>query len=178
MIDKHKTSRTPFEYPARGLKQITAVVNNARLINALEETAEKEKVQICQARPHTPDIIAMSGNLRIVDRKYLGQESWNDFCEYLRQTNQEMAYPLLDNQGEILIDESYVDDTPLLIVDNLEKENHNFSDLENVLGKVYYINQKSTELITACVRKILRNSIPECGMVKAIPEDKADRSLE
>ena len=176
MGNGYKICRSSYELPERGLKHIIAVINHKPLINILKDIAKEEQAQLCLARPNTPDIIAMSGNLRIVNRQYLGKRSWNNFCEFIKQTNQTMDYPLLDDGGGLIIDEFYIDDTPLLIVDeNNEKINHNFSKLENMIGEVYFINKNSTDLIAALVKKILKNNSPRGGMVRAVFEDERKR---
>lgn len=164
--------RTPFQLPHEDMKQIIAVTDNEKIIAGLEAVARKEGAQLCLVRPETPDIIVFSGNVRVVDREYLGKESWDMFCEYLSMVNTGEEYPIIDENGEVLIEAPVYDRTPIIIID--ESSMVRLSP-ENALGKVYYMKKQAHEFIGARVRKILRESpSPVFSMITAVEESGED----
>lgn len=163
MVDDKK-SRSAYELPEENMKQIIAVIDNERLMAALEKVAAEESAQVCRARPDTPDIFVFTGNIRIVDREYLGQESWGFFCRLLENVNES---PIIHDYQKGLRDE-----VPLLIVDeDLERSRRNFQDPGAARGGVYYISQHSPELIAMQVKRILQGSEPVGSFVKALDDN-------
>ena len=163
-MDENKKSRSAYELPEENMKQIIAVIDNERLMAALGDVAGEEGAQVCRARPDTPDIFVFTGNIRIVDREYLGQESWDFFCRLLEEVNES---PIIHDYQKGLRDE-----VPLLIVDkDLERSSRDFQEPEAARGGVYYISQHSPELIAMQVKRILQGSEPVGSFVKALDED-------
>ncbi len=168
--------QSPFVCP-EAKKQIVIVSRNYKLLAALSELAEQENAQLRHARQGTPDVLVFSGAVKIIDRPYLGEETWETFCEYLEQVNDEAEFPLLDEQGEIIFEEPIYDETPLIIIDS-DPANTRLIFLEpkHPIGCVYYIEQQSVELILHLTRKLVRGS-SETGacMVKAVDGPEGER---
>lgn len=168
MINKRRLN----EFPEKNKKQIVVAADDVKLIESLKRL--DEKAQLCLVRANTPDIIAFSGNIRIIDREYLKEKAWNDFCEFLRMVNDDAKYPIVDDDGEILIDEPTYDEVPILIID----ENKQFKKPSYAKGGVYYIKKEATELIMALVRKKLKNSKPKDIMIRCcLKEDYKDNRI-
>jgi cell division protein FtsZ len=91
-------------------------VNNKSLILELKSLAKGMNCIIREGEPLTPDIIATPYFISIVDRSLIGEECWNLFLRFCRETK---------------------DDTPIIIVDKLrhlklpDHKNILFVDLNN-----------------------------------------------
>lgn len=156
---------SPYVYP-KPKKQIVIVSKYYKLLSALTDLAKKENAQLRHARPRTPDVVVFSAAVKIIDRHYLGAESWETYYEYLEQVNEDITSQF---------DEPVYEDTPLFIIDNDLAGSFNvFKEPQKVKGGVYYIEQNSVELIVSLTRKLLRKSTSGVCMVKAVNEIEMD----
>lgn len=151
--DTGRAVRTPFELPREGAKQILAVLEHPRLIEVLTALAQAENAQLCLLRPKTPDLIAFSGNLLVVDRHCLGSEHWDIFCEFLAEVNRENGPPQDEEECDSM--DCLHDAAPIIIVD---KQEQSFSPPTHARGPVFFLNQDAPELVKALVRRLLRST--------------------
>lgn len=146
-----KTKIDAYQEAEVGFKKVLAVVKSQNLIHGLEEMVKKESAQLQLARPNTPDLFILPANVKIVNRTYLGLESWQFYCERLKE-----RYDYLENI------------TPLIIVD--EKAGDVYENLQ-VAGKaIKYIRQKEAILKTA--QDFLKKSEMDCRGVRAVDNNK------
>ncbi len=157
----HEKSESPYKEPDTR-KQLLVVSDNYKLLAALTEMADKENAQLRHARPNTPDIIVFSGAVKVIDRHYLGKDSWETFCDYLAQVNE--GYVGSDVTGNNSNahnksdeDEVIYDDTPLILIDKKigRADNYEFIPPANALGEVKYIDRDSVQLIVQAARSFL-----------------------
>jgi|GEM_PF-2946413 len=174
--------QTPYDYPQEPTKHIVAVTKNYVLLEALKDLAQKDKAYLRRARPETPDIIVFPANVKIIDRGYLGEESWEAFCEYLAQVNDDADFPGEEEDGEVLFEEDIFDDTPLIIIDDSKKvSGKEFEKPQKAIGKVYYLGKEEVNLIVQLTARILKNSIPKgCGIKaeKKVEGKRVDEGLD
>lgn len=78
-------------------QNIFAQFNHTKLWVALEKCAKEIGCHIWDGEPGSPDILALSAFIVIVDRRSIGKEEWQIYCR------------------------EFFDDAPCLIVDNLKK---------------------------------------------------------
>jgi hypothetical protein len=78
-------------------QHIFAQFNHPELWVALEKCAKEIGCHIWDGEPGSPDILALSAFIVIVDRRSIGKEEWQIYCR------------------------EFFDDAPCLIVDNLKK---------------------------------------------------------
>ena len=64
------------------MKQIVVAADDVKLIDSLERLAANKKAQLCLVKDNAPDIIAFSGNIRIIEREYLKEKPWNNFVSF------------------------------------------------------------------------------------------------
>ena len=148
---------TPFQEP-ENKKQILTVIDNKELLDALIQLANQENAQVRSCRPNTPDIIVFSACVKIIDREYLGIESWKNFCEYLEDVN--YKEPVLQEEKGIY------DDTPIIIVDVME-DSEDYSKPECAIGAVRYIEQSNIEEIIEASRYYLKKCNITAAPIKA-----------
>jgi cell division GTPase FtsZ len=105
-------------------------VENKNLKLELERLSRERNWTLREGGAFTPDLVAIPYFISIVDRSLIGEECWNVFLEFCRESR---------------------DDTPLIIVDNLrhlklpDHKNITFVDLNN---------PQSFEEIKSIIRKI------------------------
>ena len=146
-----KTKIDAYQEAEVGFKKVLAVVRSQNLIYGLEEMVKKESAQLQLARPNTPDLFILPANVKIVNRTYLGLESWKFYCERLKE-----GYDYLDNT------------TPLIIVD--EKAGNVYENLQ-VEGKaIKYISQN--EAVLKAAQDFLKKSEMDCRGVRAVDKNK------
>ncbi len=169
--DSPKTIRTLSIAPDPTCKQILLASDNTKLIKALSDLAEQEQAQVCLLRPNTPDIV-FSGNVRVIDRHYLGHDCWESFCDFIADGTKKEDYPILDDDGEVIIEEPLHDEIPLIIIDNKpEEEGLEFSYPEETRGEVLFINQDSIDDILNDLARLLHNSQPIVSGTRAVEEE-------
>jgi len=164
--------RNIYEFSDKSKKEIVVASDSNKLIKALEKLADKEEAELCLLRKDTPDIIVFSGNVRIVDREFLGREAWDVFCEYLKDVNtdwevSDFTEAELAERLDIYFEGTY-DRTPLIIID----EKSEFALPRYTKGDVFYIKKDSVELITALVRRIIKNSESQSSKVRALTAEE------
>lgn len=169
--DSPETIRNLSISPDPSCRQILLASDNKKLIKALSELAEQKQAQVCLLRPKTPDIV-FKGNVRVIDRHYLGHEHWEIFCSFLAEVNKEEDYPLLDEDGEVLCEEPLYDEIPLIIIDNNpEKGSLEFSYPLEARGEVLLIDQDSIEEILKNTTRLIRDSQPIVSGARAVEEE-------
>lgn len=165
------------QFPGEPRKIVLAAFDNPELLKDLGEVARGENARVRLARPQTPDIIPFPGNVKIIDREYVGLEYWEAFCEFLEQVNQEPPSPKYEEDKETPGAEELLDETPLIIVDrDLERTRQIYEHSEGALAPVHYIQQDSVELIVHLTSQILRESQPiDCNVKAGGPPESAVR---
>lgn len=93
---ENRTEVGEFEEKA-WMKTIFCQFDNSELKSKIEECAKKMDCDIFFGEPSSPDLIAIPYFISIVDRSLVGDECWNEYLRYCKETD---------------------DDTPCLIVDN------------------------------------------------------------
>ncbi len=170
----HEKSESPYKEPDTR-KQLLVVSNNYKLLAALTEMADEENAQLRHARPNTPDLIVFSGAVKVIDRQYLGKDSWETYCDYLSQVNE--GYVGSDVTGKISNahnksdeDEVIYDDTPIILIDKMigMVDNYEFIPPAHALGEVKYIDRDSVQLIVQATRSFLRKSNSLVATVRAL----------
>jgi cell division protein FtsZ len=111
-------------------KNIFCQVENKELSIELEMLAREMNCTIRRGEPFTPDILATPYFISIVDRNLIGEEYWNLFLQFCRETK---------------------DDTPLIIVDELP--HLELPDHKNIL-LVDLKNPQAIGEIKSAIRKI------------------------
>jgi hypothetical protein len=156
---------SPFSLP-ENVPQIVVVLDNLLLVEELMEMARREGAALRHARPDSPDIIAFSGHVKIIDRQLLGKNAWEDFCDYLAEVNNDKTdYPTLDEIGELVIETHIRDDTPLIIVDIQPVDDKSVEWRKEQIKNICAVNLKkisgshTTNNRESCITpKISRNS--------------------
>ena len=157
-------------------KRIGVVADNDRLLYAVKRLAVFHDAHLHCCRPHTPDILVFPGTVKIIDRYYLGRESWNAFCEYLSQVNDRSNTCLQKEFSITISDKDIYDYTPIIIVDRDQaKATYTFQTPQIAMGKPYYINQDSVELIIHLTNKLLREGSEVYRSVEAVDKVEGKR---
>lgn len=168
--DSPETIRTLSIAPDPSCRQILLASDNIKLIKALSEIAKQEQAQICLLRPNTPDII-FKGNIRIVDRHYLGYEWWEIFCDFIAEGTNNEDYPILDDNGEVIFEEPLYDKIPIIIIDNKTEEGLEFSYPEEARGEVLFIDQDSIDEILKNTARLLHDSQPIVSGARSVEKE-------
>lgn len=158
---------SPFTLP-ENIPQIIVVLDNLLLVEELMETTWREGAALRHARPDSPDIIAFSGHVKIIDRQLLGKSAWKDFCDYLAEVNNDQTdYPILDENGELVIELPTRDDTPLIIVDNEPAGSTSGFSRPITRGPIYKVPAWNSEAICCIVKECIQMEMP-IAMVRAV----------
>gem|GEM_PF-670072 len=137
-------------------RRIFVVLQNIELVGTLLDVARDAGAHVFFGEPDSPDIIAVPSDIRVVDRNLLGEEAWNAYCSYLDEVNDDAAYPILDETGEVLIREPLREDVPIIIVDSeLPQSINKFTKPNKPEGCVHYISPWLPDLVVEKVREVL-----------------------
>lgn len=74
-------------------KLIMLVSNRIDIAKVLFEVAEQTGCKLFIPEPDFTELIAWRSGVQVIDRWYMGEKSWNMFCEYLREVNKLDKYP-------------------------------------------------------------------------------------
>lgn len=112
------------------------------------------------------ELIVWKSEVQIIDRWYMGEKSWNMFCEYLYEVNKLDKYPIKDENGEILIEEPLHDYTPLVIIDNnLRKSFETFRAPFKPSEFVFCVGGGPDDLIKELVLRLIRDGKADLSSV-------------
>jgi len=105
---------SPYTYPDH-CPHVVVVVDHILLVEKLMQLANREGFALRHARPDTPDVIAFGAHVKIIDPQVLGNQAWDDFCDYLAEVNN----PEGEHSGfdKVAADKALItDNTPLIII--------------------------------------------------------------
>ena len=80
---------------ARWFEVIFAQFENEELKRALEECAQEIECKIWYGKPDSPDIVAIGRFVEVIEWPLLGNEIWNFYLEYCKETNDDTLASLL-----------------------------------------------------------------------------------
>jgi len=76
--------------------------NNPILVNKLEELAENLNCDLLVGDNDSPDIVALPHFIAIINRNVLGDEWWNYYLDYLKESGDKNPCIILDNDSEFV----------------------------------------------------------------------------
>jgi len=113
--------------------------NNMELAKVLIEWCKDNQKVLFFAQLNTPDLIAIPSFIIIVDRNYISNSAWEDYCAYCNEISQPLPDDIPDEIKEDLASLPDFDDTPVIIIDD-EK----FSGIHGKnKGNIYSIDQSN-----------------------------------
>lgn len=148
---------TPFILPKQA-PQVVIVLDQIMLVEELMQLAGREGFSLRHARPGTPDVIAFGAHVKIIDPLILGNQAWDDFCDYLAEVNTPGG-ECPDNAGEATAEGALTpDDTPLIII-----QDHPGQRLTNrtpaAIGPVHYVPAWNEDLV--CQKVLEYTQMPQ-----------------
>lgn len=136
-------------------RTVHCIFDNVSLKNSLESWAKDNGYRLVWGKPNSPDIIALPCIVMIVDRNYLGLDSYESYLEYTKEVNGHFNLSELseDESKDVKLIEALTskDDTVCIIIDNLRTIEH------PMLDNVFQINPKQNKAfkwITAIIQSI------------------------
>jgi len=140
-----------------GKKVIMLVSKDIQLAIALQQLAEKEGACLYMPQYDYTELVAWPSAVQVIDRWLMGHDGWNLLCDYLADVNDtETEYPLIAEDGEVLIEEPLYDHTPLIITDwHMEKALKEFRAPDKPKEKLFYIEGGNDYVVAQLVEYIL-----------------------
>jgi len=148
----HVTIHRLQDFNKTNMKVLLIVSDNIELISEILELGQKKKFDVYQGAPDAPDIIAIPNQLSIIDRAYLNERVWNDYCGYLGELNE--GGTIVDDDGSILSEGSEHDTTPLILIES-QSQRKSFITPHKPSGTVYFIEQWCSDVISDHIKKLM-----------------------
>jgi hypothetical protein len=143
-------------YVQPGDRLIMLISRREDLIIRLSEVAEQTGCKLFMPRRNFSELIAWRSEVQIVDRWFMGSQDWNSYCQYLQDVNKEEDYPIVDTDGEVLLDEPVYDHSPLILVDNRMVESREcFASPLKPKNSLFYLEAGPDDLVGEIVRRAL-----------------------
>lgn len=77
------------------------ICENESLEKALEDCAREIDCTVRYGEPSSPDIIAFSYIVAVVDRTILGKDAWDTYLDYFNETKDDTPIFIIDSNNEV-----------------------------------------------------------------------------
>ncbi|MFH0813707.1 MAG: hypothetical protein V2A69_12860 [Pseudomonadota bacterium] len=94
--EKYNTAIT-----SQGLRTIFVQCENESLEKALKDCAREIDCTVRYGEPSSPDIIAFSYIVAVVDRTILGKDAWDTYLDYFNETKDDTPIFIIDSNNEV-----------------------------------------------------------------------------
>ena len=142
-------------------KLIQVVTDNLEVAGALIDVGDELGATVhFPDYPYT-DLIALSSSLLVVDRNVMGQEAWQNFCDY-RQEERAVYVPDGAPEGREPV-EYHALYTPMIIL--ITRSGEDLPHPPDSPGQLFYVEQFSDDLVAELARELLSHKTADIHSV-------------
>lgn len=107
----------PCESQPMGTKRLLSYIERGELDVFLQLLANDTGTAFVKGTGDGLDLLTMARDVTVVNPRYVGKETWDEFCEYLEDVHDDsIEYPIIDEAGRVVAMTPIIEDDLLLVV--------------------------------------------------------------